>query len=67
MGVKKCEPNQNKHASRQVQPKVLISGEAMLPVCWNNFGNNRKSKELECSNNRLNLNYAYTINKLSLL
>ena len=24
LGVKKCEANQNQHASRQVRPKVLI-------------------------------------------
>ena len=27
-GVKKCEANQKQHASRQVQPKALISTEA---------------------------------------
>ena len=27
-GVKKCEANQKQHASRQVRPKALISGEA---------------------------------------
>ena len=28
LDVKKCEANQKQHASRQVRPKVLISGEA---------------------------------------
>ena len=28
LGVKKCEANQKQHASRQVQPKALISVEA---------------------------------------
>ena len=28
LGVKKCEANQKQHASRQAQPKALISAEA---------------------------------------
>ena len=36
-GVKKCEANQKQHASRQVRPKVLISGEAKKLLYQNTF------------------------------
>ena len=38
LGVKKCEANQKQHASRQVQPKALISAEAKkLAIYQKNF------------------------------
>ena len=38
-GVKNCEANQKQHASRQVQPKVLISAEAKKLLYQNSLNN----------------------------